>query len=162
MKRFLISLLSLLLLCSLCACNGTNYASDRKVSDLIADAESALAGSDAYRRQEDDLLADYFTLPDYVTGVEYRLSKDGNNIDEFGIYQVTDGNAKALKKLVEGYLSKSYEQNQAYYDSYNPQQTPKLRDAEVKVFGNYVAYAILSDADRATFFDTVEKALIQE
>ena len=159
MKRFLICLFALSFLLSLCSCNGAEYANDRNVSDLIADAEAALDGADAYRAQADDLLADYFTLPDYVTSVEYRLSKDGNNIDEFGIYQVTDGNAKALKRLVEDYLSKSYEQNQAYCDSYNPQQTPKLRDAEVKVFGNYVIYSFLNENDTEAFYDAIKNEI---
>ena len=51
------------------------------------------------------------------------------------------------------------ERIETWYDSYIAQETPKLRDAEVKVFGNYAVYAIASKEDRAAFFDAVENAL---
>ena len=80
-------------------------------------------------------------------------------MDEFGIFHVTDGNAEDLETELEDYLEESYEQNKDWYDSYMPEETPKLRDAQVKVFGNYVVYVILSEADCEAAFEAVEKAL---
>ena len=40
-----------------------------------------------------------------------------------------------------------------------PGERPKLDSAEVKIVGNYVMYAILSDSDRTAAFDAFSKAL---
>ena len=66
-----------------------------------------------------------------------------------------------MAKLLRDYLAQAYEDNRVWYDSYMPEETPKLRDAEVKVFGNYVVYAIYSSADKATLFDAVKAALAE-
>ena len=89
------------------------------------------------------------------------FATDGNNLDEIGIYQVTDGNANAMKTVLEDYLEDSLTRNQSWYESYIPKEIPKLRDAEVKVFGNYVIYAICSKEDRAAVFSAVADLLKQ-
>ena len=89
------------------------------------------------------------------------FATDGNNLDEIGIYQVTDGNANAMKTVLEDYLEDSLARNQSWYESYIPKEIPKLRDAEVKVFGNYVIYAICSKEDRAAVFSAVADLLKQ-
>ena len=82
------------------------------------------------------------------------------NIDEFGVFHVTDGNADAMEALLrEKYLTPCYEKNREFYNSYIPNETSKLRDAKVKVFGNYVVYAIMSAQDRNTLFNAVRDEL---
>ena len=79
----------------------------------------------------------------------------------FGFFHVTDGNADSMEALLKDYLTRSYEKNQSWYDSYIPKEIPKLRDAEVKVFGNYVIYTICSKEDRAAVFSAVADLLKQ-
>ncbi len=158
MKRILIALLAITLLISAASCTKTTYKNDVAVTSLADTAVTALNDGKEYSTADNDFLDTYFAKPDYVTASVVRFSTDGNDLNEFGIYQVTEGNADAMKTNLTKYLTEFYD---LYNANYLPEETPKLRDAEVKVFGNYVAYAMLNDADRATFFDVIEQALKQ-
>jgi len=158
MKRILLILTALMLLFSASACNKTNYRDDLPVNALSGSVISSLADTD-YSTADEGFLDDYFQTPDYVRESIVCFATEGNNLNEFGIYRVTDGNAAQMKEVLEKYLSDSYTKNQSWYDSYIPEETPKLRDAEVKVFGNYVVYAIFSQEGRNTVFATVEEML---
>ena len=160
MKKFLCLTLALLALAlPLTACS-KKYADDVSVKDLTDEIKFNLSGTlPEYSVADKGYLDDYFSIPDYVTDHEILFSTAGNDLDELGVFHVTEGNAEDLAEKLEGYLKNSYEQNKDWYDSYMPEETPKLRDAEVKVFGNYVVYGILSDANRQAAFDAVEAEL---
>lgn len=161
MKRFLIILLTLALLPILPSCANTHYRDDVKLTDLVKSVEAAIPARTDYATAEAGTLDDYFSMPDYATESVIRFSMNAKNLDEYGIFHVTDGNASAMAKLLRDYLAQAYEDNRVWYDSYMPEETPKLRDAEVKVFGNYVVYAIYSSADKATLFNAVKAALAE-
>ena len=161
MKRFLIILLTLALLPILPSCADAHYRDDVKLTDLVKSIEAAIPARTDYATAQDGSLDDYFSMPDYVTESVIRFSMNAKNLDEYGIFHVTEGNAAAMEKLLRDYLAQAYEDNHVWYDSYMPEETPKLRDAEVKVFGNYVVYAIYSSADKATLFGAVKSALAE-
>lgn len=156
MKKIITVLLALSLLLLTVACNNTAYKNDVTAEALAETAITALNDGKEYSTADADFLDSYFTKPAYVTESVIRFSTDGNDLNEFGIYHVTDGNAEAMKSYLSKYLTDFYD---LYNANYLPEETPKLRDAEVKVFGNYVVYAMLNDTDRATFFGAVENAL---
>ncbi len=156
MKRILTALLATLLLFSLASCTETSYKNDVPVASLADTAVSALNDGKQYSTADADFLDSYFAKPDYVTESVIRFSTDGNDLNEFGVYHVTDGNTDAMKAALSDYLTEFYE---LYNANYLPEETPKLRDAEVKVFGNYVVYAMLNDTDRANLFASIENAL---
>jgi hypothetical protein len=158
MKRILLVLITLALLISLAACKKDSYRDDLPVNALSGTVIVSLGDTD-YSTADEGFLDDYFQTPDYVKEKIVCFATEGNNLNEFGIYRVTDENAGQMKDVLEKYLSDSYAKNQSWYDSYIPEETPKLRDAEVKVFGNYVVYAILSQEGRNTLFSTVEEML---
>ena len=151
-----------LLLPALSACRSErHYTDDLTASELASDAQDALSGT-VYLAADHSYLNDYFPIPEEVTDYRIYFASDGNNLDEFGIWHANAATAEPLSALIRGYLDESLARNRSFYDSYIPQETPKLRDAEVRVFGNYVAYAILDEADRKTFFHTVEQDLLGE
>lgn len=156
MKRIILTILALTLLLSLVACKSTNYTDDKKVTDLADGIVTALNDGKTYSTAEADFLDSYFAKPDYVTESVIRFSTDGNDLNEFGIYHVSEGKAENMKALLTKYVTDFYD---LYNANYLPEETPKLRDAEVKVFGNYVVYAMLNDADRENLFSSVESAL---
>ena len=158
-KRIVSALLALILLCSLASCKATAWRDDVATADLIENALSALSDGVTYVDVEDDFLDGYVTPADWIVSFDIRIAEIAANLNQVGIYHVKDGHAADMKDQLESYLAKSLEQNEAWYNSYIPEETPKLRDAEVKVYGNYVVYAILSANDRATFFDTLEAEL---
>lgn len=160
MKKILLAILSLVLLASLISCQGNvTYADDKTATELADTATAALGDNIAYLTAEDGFFDDYFTMPAYVTDSSARFAPDTNNLNEFGVFHVEAGKANDMKDVLKDYLSECLERNGTWYDSYIAQETPKLRDAEVKVFGNYAVYAIASKEDRAAFFDAVENAL---
>ena len=76
------------------------------------------------------------------------------------IFHAADSEAtEELSALAEEYLKSYREEKEAFIASYAPKELEKIKNAEVRVFGNYVAYAILSADDGRIFFDTVEKLL---
>lgn len=159
--RILILCLALLLVLPLASCKQESYRNDLTVDALTTPATSAIGTPADYTAAAEGYLDDYFATPDYVSAYKICFATDGNNLDEFGIYQVSEGNADAMKSILEKYLSDSLEKNQTWYDSYIPAETPKLRDAEVKVFGNYVVYAICDKNDRSALFSAIADLLKQ-
>ena len=156
-KHFWIALLSCLLLISLSSCG--SYADDIDTDNLATVGLNALSDGIDYMEADDGFLDDYFTAPSWVTDYEIYLAPTASNINQVGVYHVQDGHAEEMETILRDYLQRSYAENGNWYDSYIPKETPKLRDAEVKVYGNYIAYAILGEQDRATFFSAIEKAL---
>ncbi|MBQ9784363.1 MAG: DUF4358 domain-containing protein [Clostridia bacterium] len=163
MKRTLIACLLFISL-SLISCGTREYRDDvdatalaeRVTEELNEDTDLPLR----YVKDDTGLLDDYFKAPDYITDHAILYAVSTNNINELGIYRVKEGHARELAALLKtDYLQASLEKNGAWYDSYIPMETPKLRDAEVRVYGNYVVYAILNAKDRETAFDTVEDLL---
>lgn len=162
MKRMIAAMLSLVLLLSFAACKKEVYADNIKATDLADHAVTALNDGVTYLPADSGYLDDYFTAPDYVTESVIYFASDTNNLNELGIYRVSEGNAEKMETVLKDYLKSSLEKNQSWYDSYIPEETPKLRDAEVKVFGNYVVYAIFDAKDRTTVFDSIKGKLTAE
>ncbi|MBR3894116.1 MAG: DUF4358 domain-containing protein [Clostridia bacterium] len=159
MKRFFLSVLSLLLLLSTSACAAKSYADDKTTAAIADEALVNLRDGVIYRAADESYLEDYFTSPDYASDAAIRHAMDANNLNELGVYHVPAEKVGEMKALLEGYLKDALQKNQSWYDSYIPQETPKLRDAEVKVFGNYVAYAIFDSRNRRAVFNSLEKSL---
>ena len=161
MNRLITVILTLACLTTLTACFRTYSFSDTvMISEITEEILDELESPLPYLVDNTGFTDDYFALPDYVTEHAVFYTGEVNNIDEFGIFHVTSGNAVEMETLLrESYLAASYEKNREFYDSYIPNETPKLRDAEVKVYGNYVVYAIMSTADRNTLFNAVRDEL---
>ncbi|MBQ7173196.1 MAG: DUF4358 domain-containing protein [Clostridia bacterium] len=112
-------------------------------------------------RQMDDQVGFYGELQ-IDSPFALRLAEDGSNLDEFAVFSCeNETQAKALAKRLNDYLKERYEKDRDWYLSYIPEELPKLQRAEVKTFGNYVAYAILSQNERNRAFDLLHQKLLQ-
>lgn len=154
-----ICLLSLALPLAACRNGSGNphtYASDLTATEL-ADAVSPDLSEDFFTADAAHL-SDYVPLPRAVPSLCVRITVAGDRIDEYGVLQA-EGDAAEWASTIRSYLAASYEQNRAFYDSYIPTETPKLRDAEVRIFGDYVVWAILSEGEKAALFDRAEAVL---
>ncbi len=163
MRRIRTILLTALLLISMVSC--AHAQPFRNDLESVALSERVLNTIDAdtdYAVGADEFLNDYFSMPDYVRDHSIRFASVGNNLNEVGIFHTADGKTAEMKDVLQQYLSDSLEKNQAWYQSYIPEEIPKLRDAEVRIFGNYAVYAILDQTDRSAFFDAVERELQAE
>lgn len=157
MKRLFALFLTLSITLGLCAC--TRYSDTVDAEHLANVGLQALPNKIEYIKADDGYLDDYFECPEWVLEDEILMAKTASNLNQVGIFHVKEGHADEMKELLLSYLTKSYADNKAWYDSYIPKETSKLRDAEVRVFGNYATYAILSSDDRTLFFEAVEQEL---
>ena len=155
MKRFCAFALLLASLLALAACGGAKQK-DVPVSELSAAVASALGQSDSFVPRDVMFLG--LTKKTSAELGDYAViaSNQSTNVDEIGIFKAGTMTAKDLQAAAEDYLAKRIA---SWMDEYMPQEKPKLTNAEVRVSGDYVMYAILSDEDKATAFSAFENAL---
>lgn len=148
-------LLAALMLCTLlCACGGSSAKNVpvAELNDKICAALNMTNMTDpganyvaGYMKKTADEIGEYVIMKNVM----------GTNIDEFGIFKAGNMTTDELKAMIESYL-------QILVDSwmnYQPEEKPKLDNAEIKVSGDYVMYCILADADKETAFKTFTDAL---
>ncbi len=162
MKKYIALILILASLFSLCACgkdSGTKaeYKTDVAVSDL-AEQVTAVNDSWTFVAMDENYIAGAMKLDvsgyaDYVV----NINGFGTNVDEYGIFKAKDeASVDAVKADAENYLKFRLD---TWMEEYMPEEKPKLENAEVKVCGLYVMYAILDDTSRADAFAAFETAL---
>ena len=154
----------LVLLCTilmLTACmQKEEYKKDIDADEIAAELSKKTPTESAWINDDQNFIEEYVNIPEYVKDSSLYYAQNTNNLDEFGVFEVEEGKAGAVRSLLtQGYLQKRYNDNREWYDSYMPTETYKLRDAEVRVYGNCVAYAILSPEQRTAFFAECEKLL---
>ncbi len=159
MKRT-VSLRALTLLLAvlmLVACGGQSYRTDVPTADLSAAIEPLLEHASHLDTADDDYLR--FNLSDAASAAEHiiRLPVSGTTLDEYGIFRASaPEDTAALADACETYLQI---RNDAWLGLYLVEEYPKLRDAEVKVIGQYVVYLILSEEEKAAVMEKIEEML---
>ena len=160
------SVMSLTLLCVillLSGCKQEEYKKDIDAKELASELSQKTPTESAWINEDQNFIEEYIKIPESVKQSHIYYAQNTNDLDEFGVFVVEDGQAKAVQSMLsQGYLQKRYNENREWYDSYMPTETPKLRDAEVRIYGNCVAYAVLSPENRKTFFEECEKLLKNE
>lgn len=155
MKKHLMIALVVTLLFSGCVRNTeTEFRSDLHAADVAAACLSTVSSAEMLGAADDDYIR-FRLFPDetpYQSCAVY-IQNAGTSIDEIGIVQAADGDTAALKAAVDDYLKR---RNEEWTGQYLVEEYPKLRDADSKVIGSYVAYAILSDADKEAFYASIE------
>ena len=135
----------------------TKYRTDVPVYELANLALEGIDDSIRFVRAEQNYLDGYLPTDSLSSSREIYFAADGNRLDEFGIFY--SDRPRELKDELEDYLEDTLEENRSFYDSYIPEETPKLRDAEVRSFGDCVVYAILSPEHKKELFRRIEEDL---
>lgn len=152
-------LLALCLFLGACT-KASAYADDVSCAELADRATDQIPVNFGYETFGGEHLRYYFENTELPDDVCLRYSAISEDINELGIFHVPDAAAREeVVRLTEEYLARLLSEDSAFIASYAPKELPKLEHAEVKVFGNYVVYAILDDDDRKLVFETVEKEL---
>ena len=163
MKRFLIFLLVIVTLLSSCGKKNKEYADDVPCAEIADTVEEQIPVDFGYETFGGEHLRYYFEDTKLHDDACLRYTVRSEDIGEFGIFHTPDEESREeIEELCEEYLEDLREEKTAFIESYAPEEVPKLERAEVRSFGNYVAYAILSDDDRKLFFETVEKKLTKQ
>ena len=162
MKKIIIIAAIAVLAAFLIGCAKKDYKDDASCSDVIGAAEKNAPVELGYESFDQSHVRFLFDDIELYDSFEFRYSTLSENINEFGIFHAVDEKAcNELYEDVEEYLDELYEDKKAFISSYAPDELPKLERAQVKKFGNYVAYAILSDEERDAFFNSVKSALLK-
>ena len=153
----------LVLLCAAFALPSCGMGQSKKEIDTAKIAETLSKKTpiaSAWINEDQYFIKEYTELPSFIKSSAIYYAQDTNNLDEFGVFWVESGKAQMLRlQLTQEYLKKRYDDNLSWYNSYMPAETPKLRDAEVRIYGDCVVYAVLSQESRKAFFDECEKLL---
>ena len=161
MKRIFCLTAIIFILLSLFSCGERrNYRDDLSCGELVDKATGQIPVDMGYKALGGEHIEYNFSGTELDDDHAFSASVASGDINEVGIFHAPDvESVEALKALTEEYLKNYQEEKESFIASYAPRETEKLKNAEVRSYGNYVAYAILSAEDKAIFFDTVEKLL---
>lgn len=160
MKIKLISmLLCLAFVLSLCACGGGGEYNNSKTSQELADAVIAtLNAPQGFTAPDSDFIE--FNMEGASALCEdycIMLSSMNINYNEFGILRTNnEDDAKKLAEICQEYIDLKIEGTNPHY---LPNEYPKIENAKVKIYGCYVVYTVLSDADTKTVEELISQSL---
>ena len=161
--RILSLTLALLLTVSLIACGKTvNYRDDISVDDLSATVSALIPAEGGYDMSGEDFLKYYFDFEhDHaIDGYAIASSSASSNVNEYGILHVNDAEqVSAVAELAEVYLSNQRDFLSTFLNTYNAEEMAKLEQMQVRVFGNYIVFTILSEADTETVMNALADKL---
>ena len=137
---------------------GKKYDDTLSAKELYSKIENSITTDGGVRILDDDVILE-ITDDDLTYLVDYTVVRANNakNINEFGIFKVENGKAKDLKPVIEKYLKEKQESYRAM--DYFPEEVEKIDFATVKVFGNYVVFSFLNEADTEAFYKAIENEL---
>ena len=150
------TVLMLAILCLCTACGKAELRTDVPVSELSAAIEPLLANAADLDTADDDYLRFNFAGAETAEHI-VRLPVSGNTLDEYGIFRAESAEAAvAIADACRAYLNT---RNEAWLGLYLVEEYPKLRDAEVKMLGQYVVYLILSEEEKTAAIEKIEEML---
>lgn len=160
-----LTLIAAMLLClSLCFTACDSYRNDVAVNDLASAVLNAVSTEGGFTAVDADYVSLEFATPDTISAnvQEWAIcaSTSSQTVDEFGIFRVKDGgDVNAVKAEVETYVQALQVKLEVFLEMYDPAEKTKLENAQVFVFGNYVVFTMLTDADTTAATNAVKAAL---
>ena len=146
----------------LAGCQKPEYRDDlscREIADRLCDLLPVSGGYEQFGKEH---LQYSFDNADGYEDECLMYSVLSENINEIGVFHADEEeNVQALRQNCEQYLARMREEERAFIESYAPREAAKLDAAEVRVFGEYIIYVVLSPEDRDKVFDEA-KNLLQE
>lgn len=159
-NKILISIASIIFaVVFLVSCSGEeNYTDAKTAKEVNSAIASSIQTEKGVKILDDDTLlkvsdSDIPYLKDYI----FIKANDSADLNEYGIFRVEDGKADDMKALLEKYVKSKQEMYRAY--EYFPNETAKVDNATVSVFGNYVVYSFLNEADTEAFHNAIKECI---
>lgn len=157
-RSTIIVLLAAILALSFASCGEKGYRDDVSVASVADEINKSLSNIENLDKADENYISiqQKFPLDKCAEYVE-MFQTSGIGIDEYGIFKMNDAeSAEAMKTAIESYLTTA---RATFNENYAPNERPKIEASEVRVFGNYVMYAVLSDSEKEAAFGTLESAL---
>ena len=165
-KRILTLALALLLTLPLAACGKTvAYRDDVSVDELSAAVAALIPVEGGYDMSGEDFLKFYFDFDHRHTidGYAIAASAASSDVNEYGIIHLSDPEQVAtVEELAQVYVENQRDFLSTFLNTYNAAEMAKLDEMQVRVFGNYVVYTILSANDTAAVMNAIEEKLTQQ
>lgn len=138
----------------LISCGEENVNPDVPLADISTAVNNILSNADKLSSVDTALLVGIANLNvDLIDDYVVMLQTKGTEIDQYGIFKVSDNTkAEELKKSLNDYIT-ILQTNQEDFN-YLPEETVKLKEAEVFAVGPYVVYTIMSADDKTAFKNT--------
>ncbi len=157
-KAILLSIVFTLLFSFACS-KAPKYRNDLSCEEIMKGAPLTQRSAETYDMYDKDFVDFFFgDIASSDCVVLYSYAQE--NIDEVGIFRAAnEDQITEISASVEKYLSEMKDSQRAFIASYAGEELPKLDSAELRIYGDYVAYAILSPEDMSAFFEHVENAL---
>ena len=138
--------------------SGKKYDDTLSSKELYSEIENSITTNGGVNILDDDVILE-ITDDNLSYLIDYTVvrAKNAKNINEIGIFKVENGKAKELRSIIERYLKEKQESYRAM--DYFPEEVEKIDFATVKVFGNYVVFSFLNEADTEAFYKAIENEL---
>lgn len=160
MKRLFAFLLLIALLTGFGCRQKKEYRDDVSCETITSEVCDELSGEESFLPFGEDHIHFSFEATDRFADKSLVYSAPSENIDEIGVFRAdNDADIAELRRLCEQYVITLREDMRAFVESYAPREATKLDRAEVKVFGHYIVYTVLSDDDRKEAYEEIEELL---
>lgn len=151
MKKFVIIFICAIMFFS---CSEDKVNPDISLADISTAVNGVISNADKLSSVDTALLEGIADLEtDIFDEYVMMLQTKGTEIDQYAIFRVYDSEKiKELEKTLNDYIH-ILQTNQEDFN-YLPEETVKLKEAEVFTAGPYVVYTIMSADDKTAFKNT--------
>ena len=134
----------------------SNSLTSKELTDAIV---GQISGYEDYIEYTDEELS-YFDLAKCDDAdITLLYSRDAEDVGEIGVIRISGGNLNKTKLAVEEYLDAQQKEKGAFFKNYAPGELLKLERAEVRCFGDYVIFTVLSSEETQAVFEKAEEIL---
>ena len=160
MKKFLLSFLIIFSLPFLFSCGKESFRDDLSCAYISKEICDETSNSELFSSYSKDDITTIFGNSELYDDSSVVYSTETNDIDEIGVFHCPgEDAAKALLVVLKNYISDLQENQKAFIASYAPREIPKLEDAEVRRYKNYVVYTVLDENSRLEAFEEIQELL---
>ena len=164
MKKFstpLLFCLLALLLAALPACaSRAEYSDGLSCESLMGVAQGKISAKLGFTELGNEQILYAIDEADHYDDACLRYSLQAGSIDEVGIFHSpSEQSAMEIEDELRDYLEDMREEQGAFLTTYAPEELPKLEEAEIRRFGRYTVYAILSKEEREAVFRALSEQL---
>ena len=146
MKKIFATFLAFILLISLVSCSTPKYSDSKNAFKLYKAVSSSVVTENGIKVLDSDAILEISNESiSYIRDFVMVRANNAKNVNEYGIFRVEDGKANDLKAIVEEYVQRKKTSYLAM--NYLPEETQKIENASTRIFGNYVVYSFLNEAD---------------
>ena len=144
----------------LSSCNTKKYSDEISCYELCERALSSIDETDEFSDYGKEYIKYFFEDSELHDDFRIVYSTESDDIDELGVFHAPSADtAKEISSIVQNYISEIQNTQRAFIESYAPEELPKLDRAEVRVFGNYIVYAIMEEEEKSDVFSAIDKRL---